>query len=103
MDKGAALEIGMRRAAFNRVLAAGDLASIGPILTSNTVLITGADSALLSGRNAQLAAWKRDFADPDRSIYAWTPKTITPPPSSRSRSKRELDRDIALRRPSGRR
>lgn len=80
MDNGAEIAIRIRRAAFNRALAAGDLASIGPILTPNTVLIAGTDSALLSGRKAQLAAWKRAFADPDRSIYVRTPRTITPSP-----------------------
>lgn len=77
IDTGPELEIRMRRAAFNRAFAAGDLASIGPILAPNVVLVACTDSALLSGRTAQLAAWKREFAAPERSIYVRTPRTIT--------------------------
>lgn len=76
MDTGAELEIRLQRAAFNRALAAGNLAAVGPILSPTAILVAGTDSALLSGRNAQLAAWKREFAAPDRSIYVRTPQTI---------------------------
>ena len=31
---------------------------------------------MLSGRKAQLLAWKREFADPMRTIYTRTPETI---------------------------
>ena len=71
------LSIRARRAEFNRALAAGDVNAIGPILHPNAVLITGTDSALLSGRKAQLLAWKREFAVPNRSIYTRTPQSIT--------------------------
>ncbi|CAN5323656.1 hypothetical protein BH10PSE12_BH10PSE12_01600 [soil metagenome] len=40
------------------------------------MLITGTDSAILSGRKAQLAAWKREFAAPDRTIYTRTCETV---------------------------
>jgi hypothetical protein len=80
MDAGAELEIGLQRASFNRALAAGNLAEVGPILSPTAILVAGTDSALLSGRKAQLAAWKREFAAPDRPIYARTPHTITVSP-----------------------
>ncbi|NYT41309.1 DUF4440 domain-containing protein [Sphingomonas sp. R-74633] len=70
------LAIRLRRAAFNRALADADLAAIGPILASDVVLVAGTDSALITGRKAQLLAWKREFAAADRSIYARTPETI---------------------------
>lgn len=70
------LAIRARRAEFNRALAEGDLSAIGPILHPNAVLITGTDSALLSGRKAQLMEWKREFAVADRSTYTRTPETI---------------------------
>ena len=38
------LQIRMRRAAFNRALAEGDLAAIRPILAPGVVLVTGTDS-----------------------------------------------------------
>lgn len=70
------LAIRMRRAAFNRALAEGDLGAVGPLLAPNVVLVAGTDSALISGRKAQLVAWKREFAAPARTIYTRTPATI---------------------------
>ena len=70
------LAIRMRRAMFNRALAEADLAAIGPLLAPDVVLVAGTDSALLSGRKAQLVAWKREFAAPARVIYTRTPETI---------------------------
>lgn len=70
------LAIRLRRAAFNRALADADLAAIGQFLTANAVLVAGTDSALLSGRKAQLLAWKREFASTNRTIYTRIPGTI---------------------------
>ena len=66
----------MRRAAFNRALDDADLSAIGPILAPDAVLVTGTDSAVITGRKAQLIAWKRAFAAPARTIYTRTPETI---------------------------
>jgi hypothetical protein len=74
------LAIRLRRAAFNRALAEADLAAIGPLLSPEAVLVAGTDSAVLSGRKAQLLAWKREFAAPDRTIYTRTPGTIITSP-----------------------
>jgi len=63
------LAIRLRRAAFNRAIADADIAAIGRFLTNDAVLVAGTDSALLSGRKAQLLAWKREFASADRTIY----------------------------------
>ena len=76
MPAPADLAIHLRRAAFNRALAEADLQAIGPVLAQNAVLVTGTDSAIVSGRKAQLLAWKREFAAPDRTIYTRTPETI---------------------------
>jgi ketosteroid isomerase-like protein len=70
------LAIRLRRATFNRALAEADLSAIGPILAQDAVLVTGTDSAILSGRKAQLMAWKREFSAKDRTIYIRTPDTI---------------------------
>ena len=70
------LAIRMRRAAFNRALAEADLAAIGPLLAPDVVLVAGTDSAVITGRKAQLLAWKREFAAPDRTVYARTPEAI---------------------------
>jgi len=77
---GPELAIRLRRAAFNRALAEADLNAIGPILANNVILVAGTDSALISGRKAQLLAWKREFAAKERSIYTRTPETILASP-----------------------
>ena len=76
MTAAAELDIRLRRAAFNRALAQGDLAAIGPLLAPDAILVAGTDSALLTGRKAQLLAWKREFAAPVRMIYTRTPDII---------------------------
>ncbi|RVT93622.1 nuclear transport factor 2 family protein [Sphingomonas crocodyli] len=76
MTTEADLSIRLTRAAFNRALAEADLAAIGPLLAPDAVLVTGTDSALLSGRKAQLLAWKREFAAPERVIYTRTPDRV---------------------------
>lgn len=70
------LAIRLRRAAFNRALADADLGAIGSLLVPQAVLVTGTDSAVLSGRKAQLLAWKREFAAQDRTTYVRLPDSI---------------------------
>ena len=65
-----------RREAFNRALAGADLKAIGPLLAQGAILVTGTDSAVISGRKAQLEAWEREFAASMRTIYTRTPDTI---------------------------
>ena len=80
MTDPADLAVRLRRAAFNRALADADLSAIGPLLGPQAILMTGTDSVVLSGRKAQLLAWKREFAAPERTIYTRTPDTITASP-----------------------
>lgn len=77
MDTPPELAIRLQRARFNQALADADLAAIGLLLASGVVLVTGTDSAVLSGRKAQLLAWKREFAASDRTIYLRSPETVT--------------------------
>ncbi|WP_176598405.1 MULTISPECIES: nuclear transport factor 2 family protein [Sphingobium] len=70
------LAIRLRRADFNRALAEADLNAIGPLLALQAVLVTGSDSAVISGRKAQLQAWKREFSAAERTIYTRTPDSI---------------------------
>lgn len=69
----------LRRAAFNRALADGDLPVIEGLLARDVVLVTGTDSGVLAGRKAQLQAWRREFAAPagQRNRYVRTPQAIT--------------------------
>ena len=76
MTQAADRAIRQRREAFNRALAKADLAAIGPLLAPGAVLVTGTDSAVISGRKAQLAAWESEFAASLRTIYTRTPDTI---------------------------
>jgi hypothetical protein len=41
-------------------------------------MVTGSDSSVIAGRKAQLAAWKREFAQVRRTIYIRTTERITP-------------------------
>lgn len=81
MTAAADLAIRMARAMFNRALAEADPNAIGPLLAINVVMVTGTDSAVISGRKAQLMAWKREFAAKARMIYTRTPDRITVSPA----------------------
>ena len=76
MTNSTDLAIRLRRAAFNRALAEADLNAIGPILAPTAILVAGTDSAILTGRKAQIAAWKHEFAAAERTLYTRTPETI---------------------------
>lgn len=76
MNASAELAIRLRRAAFNRALAEGDLAAIRPILAPYSVVVTGTDSAVRTSAKAQLDIWKANFASPDRAIYTRLPDTV---------------------------
>ncbi len=70
------LAIRARRAAFNRAIADGDAAAIGPLLAKDCVMVTGTDSAVIAGRTAQVKVWRREFAAPTRDTYVRTPATF---------------------------
>jgi hypothetical protein len=80
MNPSADLAIRLRRVAFNRALAEGDIDAIGPLLAPNAILVTGTDSGIIAGRKAQLMTWKRDFAAQVRIVYTRTPETIVASP-----------------------
>jgi ketosteroid isomerase-like protein len=65
----AEIAIRLRRAEFNRAIAAADLAAIRGLLSPDVVMITGTDSAVLSGRKAQLLAWKHELSSTQPVIY----------------------------------
>ena len=70
------LLIRTRRAAFNRAIADGDATAIGPILARDCVMVTGTDSAVIAGRNAQVKVWQREFASVKRLVYERLPVSI---------------------------
>lgn len=75
-QSGAELAIRTRRAAFNRAIAEGDVSAISSVLGRDVVMVTGSDSAVVSGRNAQIKVWKREFASPARVTYTRTPLSV---------------------------
>ncbi|MDE1918095.1 MAG: nuclear transport factor 2 family protein [Sphingomonadales bacterium] len=76
------LAIRLARAAFNRALADRDLDAIATVLAREVVLVAGTDSAVITGRKAQVLAWKREFAAAPAAatLYTRTPETILPSP-----------------------
>jgi ketosteroid isomerase-like protein len=64
------------RQAFNQAIANKDIKAIENVLHENVVLITGTDSDLYHGMNAQLEIWRDDFASPNRAVYVRTPQCI---------------------------
>jgi ketosteroid isomerase-like protein len=87
MTNATDLAIRTRRAEFNRAIADGDAQAIGPILARDCVMMTGTDSAIIAGRNAQVKVWQREFAGTkggaapsSRLIYERIPGTITVSP-----------------------
>ncbi|PZU06859.1 nuclear transport factor 2 family protein [Sphingomonas sp.] len=80
MSIAAELAIRSGRAAFNRALANADLDGVARMLAPDAILVTGTDSAVISGRKAQLATWKREFGASARTVYTRTPETIAVSP-----------------------
>ncbi len=49
---------------------------IADVLADDVVLVTGTDSVVFAGREAQLATWRDDFVDVRRAVYVRTPDCI---------------------------
>ncbi len=69
-------EIFARRTAFNEAIAARQIEVIADVLADDVVLVTGTDSVVFAGREAQLATWRDDFGDGRRAVYVRTPDCI---------------------------
>ncbi len=65
-----------RRTAFNEAIAAREIEVIADVLADDVVLVTGTDSVVFAGREAQLATWRDDFRDVRRAVYVRTPDCI---------------------------
>jgi len=68
--------ISNQRQVFNRAIVERDIRAIETILHDENVLITGSDSDVYTGKEAQLAIWNSDFSQPDRAVYIRTPTCI---------------------------
>lgn len=65
-----------QRAAFNAAIAAEELETIAAVLHENVLLVTGTASEVFSGRAAQVALWREDFAAGERAVYVRTPECV---------------------------
>jgi len=76
MDSDQARAIEAQRQSFNRAIEAADLDTIAGVLSEDVLLITGTDTDLYSGREAQVELWRSDFASSERLVYVRTPECI---------------------------
>ena len=65
------------RAAFNRAIAVKDAGVIRAVLAKDVVLVTGTDSSMIIGRDAQVAVWQEDFDADHRAVYERTPTCVS--------------------------
>lgn len=65
-----------RRTDFNEAIAARRIEVIADVLADDVVLVTGTDSEVLAGREAQLATWRDDFRNARRAVYVRSPDCI---------------------------
>ncbi len=75
-DPVAMESVHVQRKAFNQAIADKDLQTIESIFDEDVLLVTGTDSDIYSGADAQLAIWKDDFTRADRAVYVRTPLCI---------------------------
>ena len=63
--------VGVRaaRTAFNQAIRDEDIDAIAGLLAPQVTLVTGTDSALFNGREAQLSIWREDFEAAERAVY----------------------------------
>jgi len=75
-DKALGQQIAATRAAFNQALADRDFDGIASALCEDCALVPGDDAALMSGRQAQLDAWKSLIAQAPDVRYVRAPMRI---------------------------
>jgi len=75
-DPAAVESVRAQRQAFNQAIAGKDLSGVEQVLHQNVLLVTGTNSDVYSGLEAQVAIWRDDFTDPDRAVYVRTPRCI---------------------------
>jgi hypothetical protein len=65
-----------QRKLFNKAILDKDIPAIESVLHDEVILITGTDSDVYTGKEAQLAIWSSDFSKEDRAVYVRTPTCI---------------------------
>ncbi|MBT1451351.1 DUF4440 domain-containing protein [Glaciecola sp. XM2] len=73
----ASAQVMEQRERFNDAIIQSDIDTIAAILNENVTLVTGTDSELFNGKQAQLAIWQSDFDSPEPpTIYIRTPHCV---------------------------
>lgn len=75
-DTGEINKVQNQRQLFNRAIVEKDIGAIENVLHDEVILITGTDSDVYTGKEAQLAIWSGDFSRPDGAVYIRTPTCI---------------------------
>lgn len=75
-DRAAARAVAAARADFNAALAARDFEAIAAVLCEDCTLTPGDDAELMSGRAAQLDAWRGLVAQAADLVYVRAPQRI---------------------------
>lgn len=71
-------KIVQQRDLFNKAIKEADVDAIAAILSESVILVTGSDSVLFTGKQAQLDIWLSDFDKGDeRDIYLRTTQCVT--------------------------
>lgn len=65
------------REAFNKAIVEGQPEGVAEALAEDVLLVTGTDSDVYRGREAQVDIWAEDFKDPDRIVYIRTPNCLS--------------------------
>jgi len=69
LDTPAIQRIRTARHDFNKAIVAEEIKPISEILSPDVILVTGTDSTVIIGRDAQLSIWREDFADDNRLVF----------------------------------
>lgn len=64
------------RSAFNQAIREKKTGPIKRLLVEDVVLVTGSDSGVISGRDAQVEVWREDFKNTARLVFVRTPRCI---------------------------
>ncbi len=65
-----------QRDAFNAAIRTLDIDAIEAVLAEDVLLITGTNSDVYRGREAQLEIWRGDADDVNRTVYVRTPACV---------------------------
>lgn len=75
-ESASVAEVIAARDAFNKAIAEGDIEGISSALNENVILVTGTDSDIYLGRDAQTSLWQSDLDQASRLVCKRTPNSV---------------------------